>query len=157
MTKRLSLFVTRIFFLRGSRTFNICGDAGRNQQMSHSHRNQPVVSLVPGGGIEPPRYHYRRILSPVRLPVPPSRLCGAICAAKHYCSNPRALNGSIAASIQPDYRVTADLRQPAPYNPCGESLRIRFPTAAGTHRAVSYTRSRREPDDALGRQERCPA
>lgn len=30
-------------------------------------------ALVPGGGIEPPRYCYRRILSPLRLPVPPSR------------------------------------------------------------------------------------
>ena len=27
--------------------------------------------LVPGTGIEPVRYRYRRILSPVRLPVPP--------------------------------------------------------------------------------------
>ena len=31
-------------------------------------------SLVPGGGIEPPRCHQRGILSPVRLPIPPSRL-----------------------------------------------------------------------------------
>jgi hypothetical protein len=30
--------------------------------------------LVPGGGIEPPRAEARRILSPLRLPVPPSRL-----------------------------------------------------------------------------------
>ena len=27
--------------------------------------------LVPEAGIEPARYRYRRILSPVRLPVPP--------------------------------------------------------------------------------------
>ena len=27
--------------------------------------------MVPGTGIEPVRYRYRRILSPVRLPVPP--------------------------------------------------------------------------------------
>ena len=31
-------------------------------------------TLVPGGGIEPPRAEARRILSPLRLPVPPSRL-----------------------------------------------------------------------------------
>ena len=31
-------------------------------------------SLVPGGGVEPPRAEARRILSPLRLPVPPSRL-----------------------------------------------------------------------------------
>ncbi len=30
--------------------------------------------LVPGGGIEPPRCRQRGILSPVRLPIPPSRL-----------------------------------------------------------------------------------
>jgi hypothetical protein len=29
--------------------------------------------MVPGGGIEPPRAEARRILSPLRLPVPPSR------------------------------------------------------------------------------------
>ena len=31
-------------------------------------------SMVPGGGVEPPRGCPRRILSPLRLPVPPSRL-----------------------------------------------------------------------------------
>jgi hypothetical protein len=30
--------------------------------------------MVPGGGVEPPRPCGRRILSPLRLPVPPSRL-----------------------------------------------------------------------------------
>src|ERR1700685_743731 len=34
-----------------------------------------LLGLVPGGGIEPPRAEARRILSPLRLPVPPSRLC----------------------------------------------------------------------------------
>jgi hypothetical protein len=33
-----------------------------------------VKVLVPGGGVEPPRAEARRILSPLRLPVPPSRL-----------------------------------------------------------------------------------
>ena len=32
------------------------------------------LGLVPGGGVEPPRPEGRRILSPLRLPVPPSRL-----------------------------------------------------------------------------------
>ena len=32
--------------------------------------------MVPGGGVEPPRPCDRRILSPLRLPVPPSRLWG---------------------------------------------------------------------------------
>ncbi len=30
--------------------------------------------VVPGEGLEPSQYHYRRILSPLRLPIPPSRL-----------------------------------------------------------------------------------
>src|SRR5258708_646021 len=30
-------------------------------------------TMVPGGGVEPPRPEGRRILSPLRLPVPPSR------------------------------------------------------------------------------------
>jgi hypothetical protein len=34
----------------------------------------PRRVLVPGGGVEPPRAEARRILSPLRLPVPPSRL-----------------------------------------------------------------------------------
>ncbi len=29
--------------------------------------------LVPGGGLEPPHHRWRRILSPLRLPIPPSR------------------------------------------------------------------------------------
>ena len=33
-----------------------------------------VFQMVPGGGVEPPRGCPRRILSPLRLPVPPSRL-----------------------------------------------------------------------------------
>ena len=32
------------------------------------------LCVVPRGGIEPPRCHHRRILSPLRLPIPPSRL-----------------------------------------------------------------------------------
>src|SRR6185369_2575495 len=50
-------------------------------KMSHESTLQPrskskmLSLLVPGGGIEPPRYCYRRILSPLRLPVPSSRRC----------------------------------------------------------------------------------
>jgi hypothetical protein len=36
------------------------------------------VRMVPRGGIEPPRCCHRRILSPLRLPIPPSRLWLAI-------------------------------------------------------------------------------
>ena len=35
--------------------------------------------MVPGAGIEPARYFYRGILSPLRLPIPPpGRGCGVI-------------------------------------------------------------------------------
>ena len=40
------------------------------QQKSQSGTGN-FCNLVPGTGIEPVRYRYRRILSPVRLPVPP--------------------------------------------------------------------------------------
>jgi hypothetical protein len=40
-------------------------------------RKNGTLQLVPGGGVEPPRPEGRRILSPLRLPVPPSRLSGA--------------------------------------------------------------------------------
>ena len=29
--------------------------------------------MVPGGGLEPPQCYHRRILNPLRLPIPPSR------------------------------------------------------------------------------------
>ena len=32
-----------------------------------------VIFLVPGAGVEPARYHYHRILSPARLPIPSFR------------------------------------------------------------------------------------
>ena len=38
--------------------------------------------LVPGGGVEPPRPCDRRILSPLRLPVPPSRRISILSALK---------------------------------------------------------------------------
>jgi hypothetical protein len=45
---------------------------------SSSRGNTQVIQnkqeiVVPGGGVEPPRTEVRRILSPLRLPVPPSR------------------------------------------------------------------------------------
>ncbi len=48
-------------------------------------RGLPVVLhcyLVPGGGLEPPRVLARRILNPLRLPIPPSRLDGAAIMAE---------------------------------------------------------------------------
>ncbi len=49
-----------------------------------------LVLLVPGGGVEPPRGCPRRILSPLRLPVPPSRL-----------------NSQLPRSAQSQYRIGA--------------------------------------------------
>ena len=59
---------------------------GRNQQppeqppmkiglsfLRGQFQSKLFVLLVPGGGVEPPRPCDRRILSPLRLPVPPSR------------------------------------------------------------------------------------
>src|ERR1035438_7212823 len=41
--------------------------------LSSNRMNRRYLRLVPGGGVEPPRAEARRILSPLRLPVPPSR------------------------------------------------------------------------------------
>ncbi len=39
---------------------------------------------MPGGGVEPPRAEARRILSPLRLPVPPSRHFVEVTDSKSY-------------------------------------------------------------------------
>jgi hypothetical protein len=41
---------------------------------TRKRRRKKRSVVVPGGGVEPPRAEARRILSPLRLPVPPSRL-----------------------------------------------------------------------------------
>ena len=46
----------------------------RPLEMSGHLSYKSFILLVPGGGVEPPRGCPRRILSPLRLPVPPSRL-----------------------------------------------------------------------------------
>ena len=43
------------------------------RHISHRCVVKEEVEVVPGGGVEPPRPEGRRILSPLRLPVPPSR------------------------------------------------------------------------------------
>ena len=46
--------------------------------------------LVPGEGVEPTRYLYHRILSPARLPVPPSRRARSITGlstGQQYCAH----------------------------------------------------------------------
>jgi hypothetical protein len=57
-----------------------------------------LILLVPGGGVEPPRGCPRRILSPLRLPVPPSRPCidissGQSSRVKRHTSRTLAHNG----------------------------------------------------------------
>jgi hypothetical protein len=48
---------------------------------SHVKTKAPAIrgrfrfNLVPREGLEPSQYLYRRILSPLRLPIPPSRQC----------------------------------------------------------------------------------
>ena len=62
-------------------------------------------SLVPGGGVEPPRAEARRILSPLRLPVPPSRRRDCLNALLH--SNSQRLANTTACELAQDkYRTT---------------------------------------------------
>src|SRR6202789_15186 len=49
----------------------LCQVQHRGTGLTHLYKS--FVILVPGGGVEPPRGCPRRILSPLRLPVPPSR------------------------------------------------------------------------------------
>ena len=44
-----------------------------SSKQQHLVAHSAGLKLVPGGGVEPPRPEGRRILSPLRLPVPPSR------------------------------------------------------------------------------------
>ncbi len=59
---------------------------------------------MPGGGVEPPRPEGRRILSPLRLPVPPSRLGRLIhCSSGPYCAKrsfPAAVNSDQFLDLQ---------------------------------------------------------
>ncbi len=50
-----------------------CGKPARSRIEPVAAPQRCACALVPGGGVEPPRGCPRRILSPLRLPVPPSR------------------------------------------------------------------------------------
>jgi hypothetical protein len=52
--------------------------------------NKSFILLVPGGGVEPPRPCDRRILSPLRLPVPPSRRISILSVLLHLALWPQA-------------------------------------------------------------------
>jgi hypothetical protein len=43
------------------------------RRLRSEHILHNLFRIMPGGGVEPPRPDGRRILSPLRLPVPPSR------------------------------------------------------------------------------------
>ena len=73
--------------------------------------------LVPGGGVEPPRPEGRRILSPLRLPVPPSRLWKAFLIVRQPFSITKAVMP--AANSRPALRSLADQRgTPRPPQDC---------------------------------------
>ena len=48
------------------------------QSLKIDYSLKPLVYMVPGAGIEPARYFYRGILSPLRLPISPPRAQGRI-------------------------------------------------------------------------------
>jgi hypothetical protein len=63
---------------RGYATLHLLGKCEPAPKSSGIATQTLLASLkvVPGEGIEPSRYLYHWILSPARLPVPPSRLVG---------------------------------------------------------------------------------
>jgi hypothetical protein len=65
--------ISRVFLV------NIFGISNAREPASDA-----AFRLVPGGGVEPPRPEGRRILSPLRLPVPPSRLFVEVTDSKAY-------------------------------------------------------------------------
>lgn len=58
-----------------------------------SHQTSPVwaFTLVPEVGLEPTQCYHRRILNPLRLPIPPLRLCGANITGRDLDLQARAL------------------------------------------------------------------
>ena len=57
--------------------------------------------MVPGGGVEPPRPDKgRRILSPLRLPVPPSRLVNGINRLAQVTPSPQSRRAGAETSCQ---------------------------------------------------------
>ena len=95
-----------------------------------------VLRLVPGGEVESPRYCYRRILSPLRLPVPPSRpgMRGALLQRvahwrqrRHYPGNPRRRPERRAIRFsgprKPDRQLITRVIDP----PIGSNLTPRLP------------------------------
>src|SRR5260221_7652877 len=83
-----------------------------------AQRNRFGPGVVPGGGIEPPWCCHRGILSPVRLPIPPSRLSACWRRAAMSAPTPfplhavskrfRNYNGAVRLS-EFDYELPAEL------------------------------------------------
>jgi hypothetical protein len=66
---------------------------------------------VPGGGVEPPRPEGRRILSPLRLPVPPSRLFVEVLGSEAvYLVTHIGVQGSECETVQVNVKVFDDFR-----------------------------------------------
>ena len=49
-------------------------NAVKTKKMNQDNFGKCLIILVPGVGLEPTRYFYRRILNPLRLPISPPRL-----------------------------------------------------------------------------------
>src|SRR6266567_3619834 len=68
--------------------------------------------LVPGGGVEPPRPEGRRILSPLRLPVPPSRrFVEAIDFTLYILLCSFVTHGNECETVQESVKVFGDLHR----------------------------------------------
>ena len=69
-------------------------------------------TLVPGGGVEPPRPEGRRILSPLRLPVPPSRLfVEVIDFTAYFTLYSFVIQNNECATVQENVKVFGDLHR----------------------------------------------
>ena len=80
-----------MFSCRGSKHFIV-------KKSSALQKSTDDFFLVPETGVEPVRYHYRGILSPLRLPIPPFRQtwqCPAPAGARHFLEAPPGLEPGV--------------------------------------------------------------
>ncbi len=77
-----------------------------------------LILLVPGEGVEPTRYLYHRILSPARLPVPPSRRARSIAGSstRQQCQSFPYNSGAMMPDAF-DYDLPSELIAQTPVSP----------------------------------------
>jgi hypothetical protein len=114
-------------------------------------RSKSFILLVPGGGVEPPRGCPRRILSPLRLPVPPSRPGWSIdcCNASSASHTLRGLDAPVALVSHGDssaFKCSPHLRVMMQIRPVAKSVAanaVRYPISGWPEKSCRQSPWRR--------------